>query len=458
MAEPAPTIAAAAKALRANEATSETLTRNALARIAERDERIHAFVRLDAEGALAAARQADRERAAGVDRGPMHGVPYAIKDIYDAAGMPTTCHSRLRLDHVAAEDSEVCRRFREAGAILLGKLGTFEFALGGPSEDLPFPLVRNPWDVTRTSGGSSSGSAAAIAAGYVAIAPGSCTTGSIRGPAAWCGNVGLKPTFGRVSRRGVFPLAWSLDHCGPLSRTVEDAAIALAIMAGPDKGDPACADAPVDDYLAGIDNGVAGVRIGAPRAFYETSPMLSEDARQGIDRALAALGDLGARIEETRLPDPSLFLACGRVLMVGEAYAIHRADLAARLGEYGGVAARRFAVGAMIDAADYLAAQQLRRTLTRSVDEALARHDLLVTAISLASAPLNADIAGAWPMQASAFNVTGHPALSVPIGLDRHGLPLAVQIVGRRFDEALVLRAGRAIEKASNWLATPLPP
>lgn len=317
MADPIGSIADAGRALRAGILSSETLTGRALDRIAARDARIHAFIHIDADGALGAARAADKELRNGIDRGPMHGIPYALKDIYDAAGMPTTCHSRLRLGHVAERDSVVAERFRAGGAVLLGKLATFEFALGGPSFDLPFPPTRNPWNLERAPGGSSSGSAAAIAAGYVAVAPGSCTTGSIRGPAAWCGAVGLKPTYGRVSRRGVVPLAWSLDHCGPLARTVEDAAIALQIMAGHDPADPASAEIAVPDYRAALEDGVAGLSVGVPRAFFEGAPGLTGDARDGIAAVLESLATLGAEVADVALPDYDLFLACGRVVMDG---------------------------------------------------------------------------------------------------------------------------------------------
>ena len=444
--------------LRAGITTSVALTQAALDRIAAMDREVHAFVHVDTAGALQQAQAADAALAQGRDDGPMHGVPYALKDIYDAAGMVTTCHSRLHLGTMAAHDSAVAARFRAGGAVLLGKLATFEFALGGPSFDLPFPPTRNPWDLTRTAGGSSSGSGAAIAAGYVAVAPGTCTTGSIRGPAAWCGTVGLKPSFGRVSRRGVFPLAQSLDHCGPLTRTVMDAAIALGVMAGHDPADPASIDAPVPDYAATIDAPVAGLRVGVPRAFFDGAPALTADARDGIERALALIGREGGAVADVALPEHDLFLACGRVLMTAEAFDIHRHDLRTRLSEYGEVTARRFAIGAAIGAADYIDALALQRRLWLAVDAAFAHHDVLVTAISLTPPVLDGStVPAAWPLQASAWNVTGHPAISVPIGLDRQGLPLAVQIVGRPFDEATILRVARMLERASGWADVSLP-
>jgi aspartyl-tRNA(Asn)/glutamyl-tRNA(Gln) amidotransferase subunit A len=452
-------VADAAQALRSGATTSQRLTQAALERIAAFDDRVNAFIRVDADGALREAAAADDLFSRGIDRSPMQGVPYALKDIYDAAGMATTCHSRLRLDHVADCDSAVAARFRSAGAVLIGKLATFEFALGGPSFDLPFPPSRNPWDLARTAGGSSSGSGAAVAAGFVAVALGTCTTGSIRGPAAWCGAVGLKPTFGRVSRRGVFPLAQSLDHCGPLTRTVHDAAIALSVMAGYDPGDPGSVDIPVPDYAVNLNRGVAGLRVGLPLAFFETSPMLTEDARRGFDMAVALLAQNGAVVECVTVPDYELFVACGRVLMTAEAFAIHRTSLRDRLGEFGSITARRFSVGATIGAADYIAALELRRTLTRAIDDALDRFDVLLTAISLAPAPILTDSTApaVWPLQASTFNVTGHPAISVPIGLDSNGLPLAVQVAGHRFDEPTILRVARTLEHTSGWGSVQLP-
>ena len=220
--------------LRSGSVTSETLARDALARVAARDGALHAFVLVTEDRALEDARRADAELKAGRDRGPFHGIPYALKDIYDTAGIRTTCHSKLRLNVVPKEDSVAAARLREAGGVLLGKLATHEFAIGGPSFDLPFPPARNPWNPQHVTGGSSSGSGTAIGARMVRMAMGSDTGGSIRGPAAWCGTVGIKATYGRVSRRGVFPLSWTLDHIGPLTRSVEDAAITLQVLAGHD--------------------------------------------------------------------------------------------------------------------------------------------------------------------------------------------------------------------------------
>ena len=452
-------IAGLGRALRTGSLTSERITRDALDRIAATDPSIHAFVAIDADNAMSAARAADVELQQGHDRGPMHGIPYALKDIIDVAGMPTTCHSKLRLNDVAEADAGVTARLRGAGAIMLGKLATYEFALGGPSFDLPFPPTRNPWNLAHIPGGSSSGSAAAVAAGFVRTAIGSCTAGSIRGPAAWCGTVGIKPTYGRVSKRGVFPLAWSLDHCGPLSRSVEDAAISLQVIAGHDPLDPSSADVSVPDFRSGLDGGVAGLRLGVPRAFFDNHSQLSADARAAIERTLALLRDHGASVEDVSLPDYALFHSCNRVIMNAEAYALHKPSLRKCWPDFGETTVRRFVAGISITASEYLDALRLRRRLIAEVNKVLERYDGLVTAASLASAPRfdTQAHAAAWPLQSSPFNLTGHPAMSVPVGLGADGLPLAVQVIGRAFDEATVLRVGRAIERLSGWERVGLP-
>ena len=457
MIDPDLSIAELGRRLRRGEATSRQITAAALARIDDLDGGIHAFIRVESDAAIVAATQADHEISHGLDRGPMHGIPYALKDIYDAAGLPTTCHSRLRLDHVAAMDSAVAERFRNGGAILLGKLATHEFAFGGPSFDLPFPPARNPWNLERIPGGSSSGSAAAVAAGYVRVAAGSCTAGSIRGPAAWCGVVGLKPTYGRVSRRGVFPLAWSLDHCGPLARTVEDAAIALQVIAGHDPLDAASVDRPVPDFLSQFDHGVRGLRIGVPRNLFAHQPDgtsdATSDALNGIDNTIRVLREAGAHVEDIVLPEWKLFAACARVIMTSEMYTLHQADLRTRIGEFDRMTVNRFVLGATVSASDYINALRLRRILTDAVDLALAKYDVLLTAIALSTAPpfVPTPNPSAWAIQASTFNVTGHPAISVPVGLGSDGMPLAVQIAGRSFDEPTLIRVARAIEILSGW-------
>ena len=454
-------IAAMGKALRSGAVTSVKLTQDALERVKTQDDTLHAFVLMTEDLALAQAARADAEMKAGSDRGAFHGIPYALKDIYDTAGIRTTCHSKLRLGNVPTRNSVVAERFDAAGAVLLGKLATHEFALGGPSFDLPFPPARNPWNTEHVTGGSSSGSAAAVASRMVRMAMGSDTGGSIRGPAAWCGLVGIKPTYGRVSRRGVFPLSWALDHCGPLSRSVEDSVLTLQLLAGHDPYDVASADVPVPDYSADLNKGVKGMRIGIPRDFFAAASATTHDVLAAIDRTAAQLRDSGAIVENVTLPDYALYGAAGRVIMMAEAYAIHEADMQTRLLDYGEITANRFVLGATVRAADYLAALRVRRELTDAVNAVLRTYDALLCLSALNTAPrfdapVDALSSGA-PMQTIPFNVTGHPAMSVPVGLGSDGLPVGVQIVGRAFDEATVFRVGRAVEVLSGWEGEPLP-
>ena len=454
-------IAEMGRMLRAGSVSAETLARDALGRVATRDGRLNAFVLVTEKRALADARRADDELKSGRDRGPFHGIPYALKDIYDTAGIRTTCHSKLRLHNVPKEDSVAAARLREAGGVLLGKLATHEFAIGGPSFDLPFPPARNPWNPDHITGGSSSGSGTAIASRMVRMAMGSDTGGSIRGPAAWCGTVGIKPTYGRVSRRGVFPLSWTLDHIGPLSRSVEDSAITLQVLAGHDPQDPASADVPVSDYRTDLEKGVGGLRIGIPRAFFASAPAITWEVTAGLDRIAARLRAAGAVVEDIELPDYALFSAAGRVIMMAEAFAIHEADMQSRLLDYGEITAGRFVLGAAVTAADFINALRARRELTDAVNAALSRYDALLTLSALNTAPRfdqpTDSLSSASPIQTIPFNVTGHPAMSVPTGLGASGLPIGVQIVGRPFDEPMVFRIGRAVENLSGWEGVALP-
>jgi aspartyl-tRNA(Asn)/glutamyl-tRNA(Gln) amidotransferase subunit A len=449
-------IAAMGRALRAGETTAVALTEATLGRIRAQDEALHSFVLVTPERAMDDARRADDAFAAGLDRGPMQGIPYALKDIYDTAGIRTTCHSKLLIDNVPAEDCIVAQKFNDGGAVLLGKLATHEFAIGGPSFDLPFPPARNPWNLEHITGGSSSGSGAAVAAGLVRMAMGSDTGGSIRGPAAYCGTVGIKPTYGRVSRRGIFPLSFTLDHAGPLTRSVEDAAITLSVIAGYDPLDPASADEPVDDYLSGLERGVKGLRLGVPRGWFASAPGVAPEMTAALDRIADGLREAGATVEDVELPDYALFAAAGRVILTAEAYAIHEADLRTRLTDYGAITQQRFLLGATITAADLVQAFRVRRELTDAITAALGRYDALLTATALAEAPRFDDApdptrAFTTPVQTIPFNVTGHPAISVPSGLGQGGLPLAVQIAGRPFDEATVFRIARSVEAITAW-------
>jgi aspartyl-tRNA(Asn)/glutamyl-tRNA(Gln) amidotransferase subunit A len=449
-------IAEAGAMLRGGALTSAALTENALARIASLDPSLHAFVLVTAERARADAAAADASFAQGVDHGPMQGVPYALKDIISTAGIRTTGHSKLLIDNVPTEDAEVAARLRKGGGVLLGKVGTYEFAIGGPSFDLPFPPARNPWSDEHTTGGSSSGSASAVASGMVRTAMGSDTGGSIRGPAFYCGTVGIKPTYGRVSRRGVFPLSYTLDHLGPLSWTAEDAALTLQTIAGFDPADPASADVPVPDFAAGLGQDLKGLRLAYPRGFHAADPGATPEIVASLDAAAQKLAGLGAEVAEVAFPDYALFEACGRVILNAEAYAIHEKDLKARPLDYGRYAFQRIAPGVVLSAADLVQAFRLRRELSAFVNgDILGKYDAIVTATALAPAQrldsFGKDATRWAGSRTIAFNVTGNPALAMPTGFTPAGLPMGMQLVGRAFDEATLFRIGAAYEAATGW-------
>lgn len=447
-------IAEAGQMLRSGAVTSMALTEHALERIRTIDPLINSFILLTRESALAEAAAADAAFAKGIDKGPMQGIPHALKDIYGTAGIRTTCHSKVMIDNVPKEDSIVAAKFKAQGAVMLGKLATHEFAIGGPSFDLPFPPARNPWNPAHIPGGSSSGSGAAVAAGIVRMAMGSDTGGSIRGPAGYCGTVGLKPTYGLVSRRGVFPLSYTLDHCGPLSWTVEDAAIAMEVIAGFDPLDPASADVPTPDFRGKLGKGVQGLRLGLPRHWFAKADGVSAETLRAIDDAAQTLAKLGATIEEIELPDYELYNTCGRVILLSEAYAIHEKDFQTRALDYGLYTYLRISMGAFTSSADLTQAMRLRRELSLAVNAKLKHCDALITASTLAPAAAFADCDPKsppnFPIQTMPFDVTGNPAMSIPTGFSASGLPLSMQIVGRAFDEPTVLGIGAAFEAATN--------
>src|SRR5215468_8157568 len=295
------TIAEAGALIAKRELSPVELVQSRLRRIERLDGKLNSFIRVLGDEALTAARSAESEIMAGRSRGPLHGIPIGLKDIYETKRVPTTGHSKVMIDHVPSQDATSVRRLTEAGAIVVGKLATHEFAFGGPSFDLPWPPARNPWDTSRFTGGSSSGTGAAVAAGLVLGGTGSDTGGSIRGPAAYCGLAGIKPTYGLVSRMGILPLAFSLDHAGPLAWNAEDCAILLQAMAGHDPSDPASASRPVPDYRAALQGAVKGLRIGLIRHFYESDNPANEVTRQAIATAARVLEDLGCSVREVRL-------------------------------------------------------------------------------------------------------------------------------------------------------------
>jgi aspartyl-tRNA(Asn)/glutamyl-tRNA(Gln) amidotransferase subunit A len=450
-------IAALSQQLRSRALSPIALMQATLQRIADQDHALHSFNTIAADSAMRAARQAETEIAAGRYRSWLHGIPYGAKDIYDSAGILTSCQSRLMRDNVPAHNAAAIQRLQNAGAILVGKCATAEFATGGPSDETLFPPARNPWDIARYPGGSSTGSAVAVAAGFVRMALGSDTGGSIRGPAAFCGTVGLKPTYGLVSRRGVFPLAYTLDHCGPLARSVEDAALTLQVIAGHDPADPTSADVAVPDYLAGLDLGIEGLRIGYLRRWIEEDPQTDSEQLDALDRAAELLRRLGAVVTLVDAPAEEIFLAVGRTILISEFYAIHQRTLLRNPELYGRPARERIAVGAFARAADYIDALRVRRRLAALVDSTLlGPYDALLTSTAVRPAWRFDDMPDE-PMHmlgltTYAFNVTGHPAMSVCCGYNSVGLPLSLQLVGRAFDESTLLRIGAIYQRSTPWL------
>ncbi len=457
-------LAALADRLHRRELSPVEITRVYLDRIAALDGRLAAFITVTADRALAEAAAAEREIATGQYRGPLHGVPLALKDLLYTAGVRTTAGSKILSDFVPTEDATVVTRLRAAGALSLGKTNLEEFAFGATSINPHHGTCRNPWDLARIAGGSSGGSAAAVAAGLCSASIGTDSGGSIRQPSALCGLVGLKPTYGRVSRHGVVPLSWSQDHVGPIARTVRDAALLLQAIAGHDPRDPASSRAPVPDYLGALGAGVAGLRFALPRDFFfdRTDPPVAAAVRA----AARTLEGLGANVEEVPLPHAGLTVAAGATILFAEATAYHERWLRTRPQDYGPLVRARLRVGAAILATDYLKAQRARGVLIAETERLFDQVDALLTPTTAIAAPRHdehtirwpdgddEDVRGATLRFTRPFNLLGFPAISIPCGFTSDGLPIGLQIVGRPFAEATVLRVARAYEAATAWTAS----
>ena len=435
-----------------------------LNRIEQHDPALNSVITLNADAALTAAHEADQAVSNGTVLSPLHGVPFGLKDIIDAANLPTTAHSRIYANNIPIEDAAVTTHLKHSGAILVAKLATHEFAFGGPSFDLPWPPARNPWDTRMFTGGSSSGSGAAIAAGFIPLALGTDTGGSVRNPASLCGIVGMKATYGRVSRRGVVPLAFSLDHVGPMTRTVSDNAALLQVISGYDPRDPASAQVSVPDYLSavkqGTTQGIKGMRIGVIRHFFEKDMVADPKVVNAINASLRVLADLGAVITDVETRSLQTFSNVNRIILLSEAYAVHQYWLQCRPQDYAAMTREKLLPGAFIRAVDYVQALRNRPLFTAEIDTLLDNADVLVTASSM-DPPFPIDdpeaVARCYPRSARPpFNLTGHPALSLPIGFtepddDVPVLPLGLQVIGRHFDEASIYRVASAYEQATNW-------
>lgn len=455
-------LVATARLIHRRELSPVELVQAILDRIASYGKSLNAYIACYAEEAIEAAKRAEDAVAHGRPLGPLHGIPIAVKDLIYTAGLPTTAGSRVFKDFVPSEDATVVRRLREAGAILLGKLNLHELAYGITSENPHFGAVRNPWDLNRMAGGSSGGSAAGVAASLCLGSLGTDTGGSIRIPAACCGIVGLKPTYGRVSRDGVVPLAWSLDHVGPITRVVEDAALLLEVLAGPDPHDVTASSLPVPQYSRMLGNSLKGVSIGLPRDSFFDAAEVDPLVMAAVEEAMRVLQDAGARVEDVSIPLLRHAPAIQFLTIASEATANHGRLLRTRGRELGVDVRRRLELGEFLGASQYLRAQQARRLLMRQFDAALRQVNLLVTpTLPIVAPPLGAQTVTIRGIQkniqpvmtrfTSPLNLTGLPAISIPCGTTPEGMPVGLQIIGRAFDEATILRAAFTYQRATPW-------
>ena len=450
------TLNEASELVREKKISPVELTQACLSRIEQLNPKLNAFITVTADSALTQAREAESEIRRGRRKGPLHGIPIALKDLVDTAEVRTTAASGLFKDRIPSQDAEIVRRLKAGGAVLLGKLNMHEFAYGGSSVISYFGAVRNPWDPAYSPGGSSGGSAAAVAAELCYGAIGSDTGGSIRMPAAYCGIVGLKPTYGRVSTRGVIPLAWSLDHVGPMTRTTLDAALMLHVIAGYDPEDTSSSDTPVQDYAAGLEAKTSSLRIGIPRAhFYEG---LHPEIQAAMDTALSVLGKLTSFQQKIEIPAPN---DDALLIQKVEAYAYHREYVTKTPELYQPETLKRIHAGAGISAAEYISARRQLDQSRRSISKAFDAVDLVVTPTTpvppFAISGLLADLDHLRAKEVLAspntrpFNLLGLPTVSVPCGFTTGGLPIGMQITGRTGDEANVLRLAHAYEQATEW-------
>lgn len=450
------TILETAAKLRRREVSSAELTRECLDRIERLQPKLNAFLTVTAEEAIACAAERDGELAAGRDRGPLHGVPVAVKDVFCTKGVRTTCGSPLFSDYVPDYDAAVVERLRESGAVLLGKTGMHELAYGITSTNPHFGAVRNPWNPDHVPGGSSGGSGCAVAAGMAFMAMGSDTGGSIRIPASFCGTVGLKPTTGRVSRYGVLPLDFTLDHMGPLARSVRDAGVVLNVLAGFDGRDESSSREPVSDYVPAPGVSIEGLRVGVPENFF--FERIDADVEAAVRGAIEAARRAGARVVTVRLPDIDAINTVGRIILFAEASAVMEPYLEDRT-KFGADVLALLDQGRLQPATDYIQAQRLRRLYQREFARTWAEADVLMTPATPAPAPRigqtatmlggeREDVRLAATRLVRSFNVLGLPSVSLPCGFTADGLPVGLQIVGPPFREARVLRTAAAVEEA----------
>jgi len=450
-----PTIAEASRRLADKTISPVELTRGCLEKIETLNPEFGAFITVTAERALAEARAAETRILREGPRTPLDGIPIAHKDLLETAGIATTAHSRILKDNIPSRDATVVKRLADAGTVMLGKLATLEFALAGPSFDLPWPPARNPWNSAYFTGGSSSGTGAAVALGMILGGTGTDTGGSIRGPSALCGISGIKPTFGRCSRTGVIPLAHSLDHIGPMAWTAEDCAMLLQEMAGFDPSDRLSAIVAVPNFSEGIGKSLRGLRVGVVSHFHERDNPVSQETAAAISDSLRILRSGGAVIEDVSLSSLSDYSAANRIIMNAEALAYHEQTIKTSFLEYGERMRNRMVLASFLSSSDYIQAQRRREELRAEFAAVMENFDVLVTAAVADEAPL-IDQVPFWdglekPSFALPWNLTGYPAMAVCMGFGPKGLPLSVQIGGRPFDEVTVFKVAAALEASTNW-------
>jgi len=440
--------------IRAKEVSPVEATEATLERIERLNPKLNAYITVMADQALADARAAEQEIASGRYRGPLHGVPVGVKDLCATKGVRTTAGSKILGGWVPDANAPVVQKLRAAGAVIAGKLNLHEYAFGTTGVNPHFGACHNPWDTERITGGSSSGSGSAVAAGLCYAAIGSDTGGSIRIPSSLCGIAGIKPTYGRVSLRDVVPLASSLDHLGPMARTARDCALVLSAIAGYDEEDAASVDAPVEDWAARLDGGLRGVRVGVGGYALEDA---TPEVAQAFQSAVGVIERLGAATKPVDLSVLGTYFYVGGVVLLSEGAAYHKDNVEQRPQDYGADVLMRLRSGLDQKAADYVRALQFVRGLRRTCDELLLSDvDLLVMPTTIMPAPRIDSVASDDPTLGLSrltlpFDVTGQPAISVPCGFTAGGLPIGLMLVGRRFDEATVLRAAHAFEQAAGF-------
>ena len=453
-------IAEASELIASGELSPVELIDAHLQRIDQTDGALNSFITVMAEQASAEARAAEDAVRLGRRLGPLHGIPVGLKDLYYTRGVRTGIGSKILADFVPDYDAGVTESFRDAGAVLMGKLQMHEFALGASSENPHDGDAHNPWDTSRITGGSSGGSGSSVASGQCMAALGSDTGGSIRIPSSFCGIVGLKPTFGRVSRHGVYPLAFSLDTVGPMTRTALDAGLVLNAIAGHDPRDPSSADRPAEDFTAGIQGGVAGLRVGLPQEYFYD--IIDPEVTQAVQTAAGVLEELGAHVEEVSIPALDHALSISSAILFVEAAEVHLEHLRERPDDIGDDVRQRFEVGALTPAIDYMKAQRARRAFNAQMAEAMRTYDVLLAPTNTFCAPPIGEresvVAGrVYPTRTllarltRPFNLTGQPAVSVPCGFTESGMPIGMQVATRTWDEAMALRVAHAYQQAAGW-------